>query len=66
MERASGASTFSSSCKNSAYVLKQLVPALQARGWGSGSVRMVDDLVDLFNSAKVVPMTRRTIGAVAA
>ena len=41
--------------KNSAYVLKQLVPALQARGLRvevqSG---WVDDLVDLFNSAKVV------------
>jgi len=41
--------------KNSAYVLKQLVPALQARGFRvevqSG---WVDDLVDLFNSAKVV------------
>ena len=41
--------------KNSAYVLKQLVPALQDRGLRvevqSG---WVDDLVDLFNSAKVV------------
>ncbi|UPM49244.1 glycosyltransferase [Synechococcus sp. A10-1-5-1] len=41
--------------KNSAYVLRQLVPALQAKGLRvevqSG---WVDDLVDLFNSAKVV------------
>ena len=41
--------------KTSAYVLKQLVPALQAKGLRvevqSG---WVEDLVDLFNSAKVV------------
>ncbi|GIS13418.1 MAG: hypothetical protein CM15mP116_00010 [Synechococcus sp.] len=50
--------------KSSDYVLSQLVPALRARGLRvEVQDGWVDDLVGLFNSAKVTSTTQQTIGA---
>ena len=50
--------------KSSDYVLRQLVPALRARGLRvEVQDSWVDDLVGLFNSARSTSMTQRIIGA---